>query len=96
MVIQQTSFNHFFSRPNTEFVIPVYQRNYAWQKLNCKQLLDNILAVAKDPNKQHFLGTITYIRPPYTTFDNKQPHHSKIACNDSLAHSQKSAQRKNA
>lgn len=64
MVIQQSSFNHFFSRPNTEFVIPVYQRNYAWQKQNCKQLLDDILAVAKDPNKQHFLGTITYIRHP--------------------------------
>ena len=64
MVIQQTSFDHFFSRPNTEFVIPVYQRNYAWQKRNCQQLLDDILAVAKDPNKQHFLGTITYIRHP--------------------------------
>ncbi len=64
MIIQQTSFNHFFSRPNTEFVIPVYQRNYAWQKQNCEQLLDDILSIAKDTNKQHFLGTITYIRHP--------------------------------
>lgn len=47
MIIQQTSFNHFFSRPNTEFVIPVYQRNYAWQKQNCEQLLDDIFPLPK-------------------------------------------------
>lgn len=44
----------------TEFVIPVYQRNYAWNTEQCEQLLSDILFITST-EKKHFLGTITYI-----------------------------------
>lgn len=61
MTVQPASLNQIFSLNGVEFVIPVYQRNYAWQKKHCKQLLDDILEISTQPNKYHFLGTITYI-----------------------------------
>ena len=45
---------------NTRFVIPVYQRNYAWERTHCGKLLEDILIIVKK-QKGHFLGTITYI-----------------------------------
>ena len=60
MKVKDSNLLTLFSLNGTEFVIPVYQRNYAWGKEQCGQLLDDILDVSKS-NKQHFLGTMTYI-----------------------------------
>lgn len=54
--------NNFLSLVNTSFHIPIYQRNYSWEKDNCKKLLDDIVNIIKDKNKKHFIGTITYIK----------------------------------
>lgn len=35
----------FMSMPRTQFVIPVYQRNYEWTHVQCKKLIDDIIAV---------------------------------------------------
>ncbi len=45
---------------NVQFVIPVYQRNYSWQKKECQQLLDDLIKLMKsdDVNKKHFLGSM--------------------------------------
>lgn len=66
MNVQLTTLNQFFSLNSVEFVIPVYQRNYAWQKTHCKRLLDDILDVADKKHDTHFFGTITYILHPNT------------------------------
>lgn len=46
-------------------MIPVYQRNYAWNEEQCKQLLEDIIEVGSssiDAAKVHFIGSIVYIR----------------------------------
>ena len=45
---------------NVQFVIPVYQRNYSWQKKECQQLLDDLVKLMKsdDVDKKHFLGSV--------------------------------------
>lgn len=61
MKVQQDTMNNFFSITNTRFTIPVYQRNYAWEKENCAKILEDIVSIARDINKTHFMGTITFI-----------------------------------
>lgn len=61
MQVQQDVMNNFLSLLNTRFVIPVYQRNYAWGKENCAKLLEDIVFISEDATKTHFMGTITYI-----------------------------------
>jgi uncharacterized protein with ParB-like and HNH nuclease domain len=41
MKAEQNKINDFLAPNKTHFVIPVYQRNYDWLKLQCKQLLDD-------------------------------------------------------
>lgn len=60
MKVQDMSLNNFLATLNTRFVIPVYQRNYAWEKIHCKRLLEDMLIIIKK-QKGHFLGTVTYI-----------------------------------
>lgn len=48
----------FMKRAQTVFIIPVYQRNYAWKTENCKQLFDDLVKVIKDNRKSHFFGSI--------------------------------------
>ncbi len=44
------------------FAIPVYQRNYSWEKEHCMKLLRDIFDIAKDKNQiAHFIGSIVYI-----------------------------------
>ncbi len=45
-----------------QFVIPIYQRLYSWEKEQCKQLWDDIIKVGGD-NKMdgHFIGSIVFV-----------------------------------
>lgn len=62
MKASETKVEDFLSSNKTQFVIPVYQRNYDWSTSQCKQLLDDILEVGinKEMNA-HFIGSIVYI-----------------------------------
>lgn len=51
----------FLESSDTNFVIPVYQRNYNWQKEQCKQLYDDCVNVIKNNYSTHFFGTIVSI-----------------------------------
>lgn len=52
----------FLSLSETVFAIPVYQRNYDWTNVQCKQLLNDILEIGKTESTiAHFLGSIVYI-----------------------------------
>ncbi|MDI6402870.1 DUF262 domain-containing protein [Balneolaceae bacterium ANBcel3] len=62
MKANETKVEDFLSSNKTQFVIPVYQRNYDWSTGQCKQLLDDILEVGtiKKMNA-HFIGSIVYV-----------------------------------
>jgi uncharacterized protein with ParB-like and HNH nuclease domain len=62
MKANETKIEDFLSSNKTQFVIPVYQRNYDWTSGQCKQLLDDILEVGKDKKMNaHFIGSIVYV-----------------------------------
>lgn len=43
--------------PGTRYLIPIFQRVYSWDRLQCDQLWDDVLR-ALDQGKTHFAGTI--------------------------------------
>ena len=43
-----------------QFVIPVYQRNYDWEKSHCKKLYEDIVEAYKR-DRFHFIGSIVYV-----------------------------------
>ena len=45
----------------SQYVIPVYQRNYTWRKnKQVKQILADIARILRGETKKHFIGTIVY------------------------------------
>lgn len=40
------------------FIIPVYQRNYAWTTDQCKRLFDDLIKLKRNNCETHFLGSI--------------------------------------
>lgn len=47
------------NKANRQFVVPIYQRPYTWQKDQCDRLLDDIYNSAQN-QKEHFLGCIVH------------------------------------
>ncbi|GAA9613863.1 DUF262 and DUF1524 domain-containing protein [Helicobacter pylori] len=45
-----------------QFVIPIYQRLYSWEKEQCQQLWDDIIKIGgNDKMDGHFIGSILYV-----------------------------------
>ncbi len=62
MKATEISIKKFMSQDSTQFIIPVYQRNYDWTKNQCKQLLDDIFRAGESEEiSAHFIGSIVYI-----------------------------------
>ena len=62
MKANETKVEEFLSSNKTQFVIPVYQRNYDWSNSQCRQLLNDILEVGTAKKKNaHFIGSIVYV-----------------------------------
>ncbi|MCD8450371.1 DUF262 domain-containing protein [Tenacibaculum dicentrarchi] len=62
MKANETKVEDFLSSNKTQFVIPVYQRNYDWSTSQCKQLLDDILEVGTSKKTNaHFIGSVVYV-----------------------------------
>ena len=62
MKASETSLNRFLAQTDTQFIIPVYQRNYDWNLTQCKELFDDIIKVGSDEKQtSHFVGSIVYI-----------------------------------
>jgi uncharacterized protein with ParB-like and HNH nuclease domain/predicted transport protein len=46
----------------SQFIIPVFQRDYSWSEAECEQLWRDILQIASDPtDRGHFIGSVVYI-----------------------------------
>lgn len=51
----------------SQFVIPVYQRNYTWtSNKEVKQYFDDLICVLKGKYKKHFMGILIYLDTPLT------------------------------
>ena len=62
MKATETKIEDFLSSNKTQFVIPVYQRNYDWTTGQCKQLLEDIIEVGTNKKMNaHFIGSIVYV-----------------------------------
>ena len=51
----------FASGGDLRFVLPIFQREYAWEESNWQTLLDDIMAIYNASSKhdpEHFLGTL--------------------------------------
>lgn len=62
MKANETKIDKFLATNETIFAIPVYQRNYDWTLVQCKQLLQDIIEVGKnEKTNAHFIGSIVYV-----------------------------------
>ena len=73
MKANELPINNFLQAPNVQFVIPVYQRNYDWTVNECKDLLNDIIAVDQEERGTHFIGSIVFIHEgAYSTSEVKE------------------------
>ncbi|MGL2891407.1 GmrSD restriction endonuclease domain-containing protein [Helicobacter pylori] len=57
-----TLLGFFEENQNNQFVIPIYQRVYSWEKEQCEQLWDDIIKIGgNDKMNRHFIGSILYV-----------------------------------
>ncbi|WQU77609.1 DUF262 and DUF1524 domain-containing protein [Helicobacter pylori] len=65
----------FFEQNQTnQFVIPIYQRLYSWEKEQCKQLWDDIIKTGEnDQIEGHFIGSIVFVHDGIYT-----PNHNEL------------------
>ena len=59
---RKTLLDFLVKKTNTQFVIPVYQRNYIWQQnKQVKKLIDDYELVLKNAVDAHFIGILMYL-----------------------------------
>lgn len=56
---QKRFFKDILCQNDRQYAIPVYQREYSWEKENCKKLFQDICKCAHD-DKKHYIGSIVY------------------------------------
>lgn len=52
----------YFSGDKTLFLIPLYQRKYAWKRKHCERLFSDLIKVSKEDRKSHFFGSIVAVK----------------------------------
>ncbi|TDP57628.1 DUF4268 domain-containing protein [Flavobacterium dankookense] len=73
MKANELQINNFLQSPNVQFVIPVYQRNYDWKIVECKELLNDIISVETEKRGTHFIGSIVFVHEgTYSTSEVKE------------------------
>ena len=69
--IDQKTIEALFSDPKTDFLIPDYQRPYAWSEVECRTLWYDIFSFAfPENNSDNFKTTDEYFLGPIVTFKN--------------------------
>lgn len=73
MKANEVPLNSFLSQSKTQFIIPVYQRNYDWNEEQCRQMFYDIIEVGNLSEGTHFIGSIVFIHEGvYTSGEVKQ------------------------
>lgn len=44
----------------SQFIIPVFQRNYSWNKKNCERLFNDVVLLTNNTSEKHFIGSFVY------------------------------------
>lgn len=58
-----TKLSIYFNGYKTLFLIPLYQRNYAWQQKHCERLFSDLEKIRQDNNiRSHFFGSIVSVK----------------------------------
>lgn len=71
MKATEASLLNFFKN-STQFIIPIYQRNYSWQSAQCQQFWDDVICVGKDKKiGGHFIGSVVYVHDGIYQISNK-------------------------
>ena len=60
MKTSKITFLDFVGQPETQFVVPVFQRVYSWEAKECGDFWDDILK-AGERDKSYFMGVLLYI-----------------------------------
>lgn len=58
-----------------DYVVPLYQRNYAWQESQIQQLLQDVYDNSKSPESNYFIGSLVVLQRPdgiYEVIDGQQ------------------------
>ena len=63
MQANETRFLPFLQGPK-QFLVPIFQRRYSWEKRHCQRLWDDIMRIGENQGiTSHFLGSIVYMQP---------------------------------
>jgi uncharacterized protein with ParB-like and HNH nuclease domain/predicted transport protein len=63
-----------FLKQSTQFVIPIYQRSYSWDKKQCQQLWEDIVRAGSDEKiSVHFVGSIVYVEDGLSQVSHQAP-----------------------
>lgn len=63
MKTQSIALLDLLESPGVQYVIPAYQRAYAWEERQCRELLFDLMRAAKSGDR-HFIGTLLYADEP--------------------------------
>lgn len=64
-----TKISDYFKGDKTLFIIPIYQRNYAWEEKHCERLFKDLERINRDGVKSHFFGSIVSTKASETEDD---------------------------
>ena len=60
MQVNRTEIKKLITTYARQFIVPVYQRSYDWEKEHVQKLLEDIVK-SGNSSKEHFIGTIVYL-----------------------------------
>jgi len=58
MQVQQLPIYQFLEGTGKSFVIPVYQRDYAWTRINCQKLWEDLVGLNSNDRNDHFYSNL--------------------------------------
>ena len=61
-----TRITDYFNGSRTLFIIPLYQRKYAWKQIHCSRLFEDLKKIHRDKIYSHFLA-VSYLRKQMNT-----------------------------
>jgi len=68
MQVKKMTVHDLLATAKTQYVIPIYQRNYDWKAKQCLNLFEDILRVGMhEHNVHHFIGTIVDVKQGMST-----------------------------
>ena len=73
MQANMASFLQLLGASTVQYVIPVYQRKYAWEEADCRTLWNDIIRAGKQ-NRTHFIGSVLHIPEGASTITGMKRH----------------------